>query len=166
MCLDILGAHIWVVGLAMQNWVRQEDDPKAQCQGCAHPNPRSHFHQSKKGAKKVRMLRMRRVRALCGSLSKQDHTQDKEEGMQEPSPHINKVMGWFFKWRRTPSQEARLQALIIKALLVCALWYEVMKAHPLVRVIVMIKYLLMMKLCNKILIMLQFTLVNKRSLKN
>ena len=23
-------------------------------------------------------------------------------------------MGWFFKWRRTPSQEARSQALIIK----------------------------------------------------
>ena len=33
----------------------------------------------------------------CGSLSKQAHTQDKEEGMQEPSPHINKIMEWFFK---------------------------------------------------------------------
>ena len=31
--------------------------------------------------------------ALCGSLSKQAHTQDKEEGMQEPSPHLNKIMG-------------------------------------------------------------------------
>ena len=28
-----------------------------------------------------------------GRLSKQAHTQDKEEGMQEPSPHINKIMG-------------------------------------------------------------------------
>ena len=63
---------------------------------------------------KERMLWMRRVGALCRSLSKQAHTQDKEEGMQEPSSHINKVMGWFFKWRRTPSQEARPQALIIK----------------------------------------------------
>ena len=35
------------------------------------------------------MLWMQRVGALCGSLSKQAHTQDKEEGMQEPSPHIN-----------------------------------------------------------------------------
>ena len=34
-------------------------------------------------------------------------------------------------------------------LLVCALWHEVTKAHPLVRVIVMMKCLLMMKLCNK-----------------
>ena len=51
---------------------------------------------------------------FCGSLSKQAHTQDKEEGMQEQSPHNNKVMGWFFKWRRKPSQEARSQALIIK----------------------------------------------------
>ena len=33
------------------------------------------------------------VGALCGSLSKQAHTQDKEEGMQEPSPRINKIMG-------------------------------------------------------------------------
>ena len=40
-----------------------------------------------------------------------------------------------------------------QALLMCALWHEVMKAHPLVRVIVMMKCLLMMKLCNKILIM-------------
>ena len=51
-----------------------------------------------------------------------------------------------------------------QALLVCALWHEVTKAHPLVRVIVMMKCLLMMKLCNKILIML--ALVNKRSSKN
>ena len=36
-----------------------------------------------------------------------------------------------------------------QALLVCALWHEVTKAHPLVRVIVMMKCLLMMKLCNK-----------------
>ena len=33
------------------------------------------------------------VGALCGSLSKQTHSQDKEEGMQKPSPHINKIMG-------------------------------------------------------------------------
>ena len=31
--------------------------------------------------------------ALCGSLSKQAHTKDKEDGMQGQSPHINKVMG-------------------------------------------------------------------------
>ena len=30
---------------------------------------------------------------ICGSLSKQAHTQDKEEGVQGQSPHINKVMG-------------------------------------------------------------------------
>ena len=58
---------------------------------------------------------MQRVGALCGSVFKQAHTQDKEEGMQEPSPHLNKIMGWFFKWRRTPSQEARPQALIISS---------------------------------------------------
>ena len=40
------------------------------------------------------------------------------------------------------------------------------KVHPLVRVIVMMKCLLMMKLRNKILIMLKFALVNKRSSKN
>ena len=69
-----------------------EDDPKAQCQGCAHPNPRPRLHQSKKRAKKERLLWMRRAGALYGSLSKQAHTQDKE-GVQEQSPHINKVMG-------------------------------------------------------------------------
>ena len=30
---------------------------------------------------------------LCGNLSKQTHTQEKEEGVQGQSPHINKVMG-------------------------------------------------------------------------
>ena len=39
------------------------------------------------------MIWMWRIGALCGSLSKQAHTQDKEEDMQEPSPHINKAMG-------------------------------------------------------------------------
>ena len=52
-----------------------------------------------------------------------------------------------------------------QALLVCALWHKVTKVHPLVRVIVMMKCLLMMNLCNKILIMLKFALVNKRSLE-
>ena len=52
-----------------------------------------------------------------------------------------------------------------QALLVCALWHEVTKAPPLVRVIVMMKCLLMMKLCNKILIMLKFALVNKKAQK-
>ena len=42
-----------------------------------------------------------------------------------------------------------------QAFLVCALWHDVTKAHPLVRVIVMMKCLLMKKLCNKILIMLK-----------
>ena len=36
---------------------------------------------------------MRRVGALCGSVSKQARTQDKEEGVQGQSPHINNVMG-------------------------------------------------------------------------
>jgi hypothetical protein len=43
--------------------------------------------------KEERMLWMRRIGSLCGSLSKHDHTQDKEEGIQGQSPHINKVMG-------------------------------------------------------------------------
>jgi hypothetical protein len=30
---------------------------------------------------------------FCGSLSKQVHTQDNEEGVQESSSHVNKVMG-------------------------------------------------------------------------
>ena len=47
-----------------------DEESKAQCQGCAHPNPRSHFHKSKKRANKERMLWMRRDRALCGSLFK------------------------------------------------------------------------------------------------
>ena len=34
---------------------------------------------------------MRRVGALCGSLSKQTHTQGKEEGVQEPSPHYENI---------------------------------------------------------------------------
>ena len=36
-----------------------------------------------------------------------------------------------------------------QALLVCALWHEVRKAHPLVRVIVMMKCLLLMNICKK-----------------
>ena len=52
---------------------------------------------------------------------------------------------------------------------VCALWHEVTKRLSLVIVtiivIVMMSYLLMMKLCKKILNLLKFALVNKRSLK-
>jgi len=37
---------------------------------------------------------MRGVGALCRSLSKQAHTQDKkEEGVQEQGPHINQILG-------------------------------------------------------------------------
>ena len=52
---------------------------------------------------------------------------------------------------------------------VCALWHEVTKSLSLVIVIiiviVMMSYLLMLKLCKKILTLLKFALVNKRSLK-
>ena len=50
------------------------------------------FTNQRNEQRKERMLWMRRVGILCGSLSKQAHTQDKKEGMQEPSPYINKVM--------------------------------------------------------------------------
>ena len=50
-----------------------------------------------------------------------------------------------------------------QALLVCALWHEVTKVHPLVRVIVMMKCLLLINLCKKILNMLRLALYNKRS---
>ena len=57
-----------------------------------------------------------------------------------------------------------------QALHVCALWHEVTKSLSLaivtIIVIVMMSYLLMMKLCKKILTLLKFALVNKRSLKN
>ena len=53
---------------------------------------------------------------------------------------------------------------------VCALWHEVTKSLSQVIVtiivIVMMSYLLMMKLWKKILTLLKFALVNKRSLKN
>ena len=52
-----------------------------------------------------------------------------------------------------------------QALLVCALWHEITKAHPLVRVIVIMKCLLLMNLCKKILNMLRLALANKRKLK-
>jgi len=39
------------------------------------------------------MLWMWQERALCGRLSKQAHTQGKEEGMQGKSPHNNQDMG-------------------------------------------------------------------------
>ena len=53
-----------------------------------------------------------------------------------------------------------------QALLVCALWHEVTKALPLVRVIVMMMIcLLITNLCKKILIKLKLALVNKRSSK-
>ena len=50
-----------------------------------------------------------------------------------------------------------------QALLVCALWHEVTKAHPLVRMIVMMKCLLLMNLCKKILNMLRLALANKKA---
>jgi hypothetical protein len=39
------------------------------------------------------MLLMWQVRALCGSMPKQAHTQNKEEGVQGQSTHINEDMG-------------------------------------------------------------------------
>ena len=49
-----------------------------------------------------------------------------------------------------------------QALHMCALWHEVTKAHPLVRVIMMMRCLLMIKLCKIMLNLLSFALANKR----
>ena len=48
-----------------------------------------------------------------------------------------------------------------QALLMCALWHKVTKAHPLVRVMEMMKCLLLMNLCKKILNMLRLALAKE-----
>ena len=88
--------------------------------------------------------------------------QRRRQEQLKAKPSQQSRLGMIHQVKMKPNTRGVATSTHHQALHICALWHEVMKVLAQVIVIVMMSYLVMSNLCNKMSIMLKVVLANKR----